>query len=119
LITICFRVGTAALSYLLAYEASPTPPRLDRVGGKGSMGKGLMWEGLVRVEGPLGGSRKVYRLTDSGRDRAAAARATVRPATLQSIDATKQLVTSMTFNQLLRYIYGRHPDMATRSKFDG
>lgn len=79
---------------------------------------GLMLAGLVQAEGSLSSNRRTYRLTDSGRARAAEVRGTMEPAVLDAVYETKELVTSMSFNELLRYVYRKHPDMATRSKHD-
>jgi DNA-binding PadR family transcriptional regulator len=77
----------------------------------------LVWGGLVRVEQKFGSSRRVYRLTDNGRQEAARVRNSIDEATMKAIEETKQQVTNLSFNQLLRYVYGRHPDMATRTRF--
>jgi len=79
----------------------------------------LMTNGLISVEPSVGSSRKIYRLTDPGRERAGDVRGSMDPDALAAIDETKRVVTEKTFNELLRYVYGRHPDMATRSKFTG
>jgi uncharacterized protein YwgA len=79
----------------------------------------LTGEGLTRSEGVPYSSRKVYRLTEVGEARAESIRRGMDLPALKAIDGTKRLVTGMSFNQLLRYVYERHPDMATRSRFDG
>jgi hypothetical protein len=110
------REGPGELHNLYAFEPYDYGP-FDK-GVYADIG-GLLRDGLVREEGFSVSNRRTYRLTDAGRAKAENVRAGVDPAALKAIDETKSLVTGMSFNELLRYVYGRHPDMATRSRFDG
>jgi len=56
-----------------------------------------------------------YRLTSAGHERARKILDSLPPPLVEKITSLKQLVTGMSFLDLLRYVYERYPDYATRS----
>jgi uncharacterized protein len=72
-------------------------------------------EGLIDAAVVTGSKRRIFRMTPRGEERCAEIRASASPTAIKAIDEVKELVSSMSFMGLLRYVYGRHPDFAVAS----
>ncbi len=72
-------------------------------------------EGLIDDTVVASSKRRIFRVTPRGEQRCAEIRASADPVTIKAIDEVKDIVSSMGFMQLLRYVYDRHPDFAVAS----
>ena len=72
--------------------------------------------GLVASEQLSGQNRRLFRPTGAGKRRAREIETSFSPEVARKVREIKQLVTSMSFLQLLRYVYQRHPAYAVRSR---
>jgi uncharacterized protein len=104
--------GPAELRDLYAFEPYDYGPFDKHVYGDLDQ---LEREGLIDGEFVLGSRRRIFRLTPWGEDRCDEIRRTADPTTIKAIDEVKELVSSMGFMALLRYVYERHPDFAVSS----
>ena len=59
---------------------------------------------------------EAYAATDAGRARAEGLREALSEAVLEKLTQLKKLTTSLSFLDLLEWVYERHPEYATRSK---
>ncbi len=71
--------------------------------------------GLVTSEQFAGQNRRVFHVTPAGERRAAEIEPTLTEPVRQKLREIKLLVTSLSFLQLLRYVYDRHPKYKARS----
>lgn len=71
--------------------------------------------GLIDATEAVGSNRRIFRVTPRGERRCAEIRKIGHPRAVKAIDETKELLSSMSFTRLLRYVYGRHPDFAAAS----
>lgn len=74
----------------------------------------LQARGLVATEGSE--PYESYRLTEIGHERALTLLKSLPESVVQKLAEVKNLTTSMSFLDLLEYVYNRHPDYAQRSK---
>jgi hypothetical protein len=72
-------------------------------------------EGLV-VATLAGGNRRVYRVTEKGKMLAEALGQGEEPAVTDALRQAKHFTTSMGFVPLLKAIYEKYPDQATRTR---
>jgi hypothetical protein len=72
-------------------------------------------QALIRTTRSSGTSRRVYRLTDHGRERFQELCSQVQDEEFARLEAIKKNVTSLNFTELLRSVYEEHPDFAIRS----
>lgn len=72
--------------------------------------------GLVASEQFPGQNRRIFRTTPAGERRAREVEAALPPEVATKVREVKRLATSMSFLQLLRYVYDRHPAYAARSR---
>ena len=72
-------------------------------------------DGWIDGELVLESRRRVFRVTASGEEQCERIRRTADPSTIRAIDDVKNLVSSIGFMALLRYVYERHPEFAVAS----
>lgn len=73
-------------------------------------------QGLIQSRTVGGTNRRVFQLTSTGEARAAEFRRQASQAALRAVEEVKKLVTSLSFTDLLSYVYERHPEYAVRSR---
>lgn len=75
----------------------------------------LEGEGLIRVVESAVPGRDAYEATSQGEARALEVAASLQPRTVSAIKDTKRFVTSVSFLDLLRHVYEKHPEFAVKS----
>ena len=75
----------------------------------------LETEGLIVSEPVPHTNRRTFRLTRRGRERVEDLETVVPRAARVAVTEVKELVTSMGFMPLLRYVYEKYPEYAARS----
>lgn len=72
--------------------------------------------GLIASEPVPGTNRRTFRVTSAGRSALDDLRPSFPQAALSAVEEAKSRVADMGFNELLRYVYVRHPDYAVKSQ---
>jgi len=74
-------------------------------------------EGLVQIDRPIPSSYRVYSATEQGSAAAARLRAALDPKVASYLDETVAWVTSLSFRQLITWVYRQFPEMRVNSVF--